>query len=985
VAEYNQELAQKRAERNEYGKKMSRAKSFTFAALKAEAALQVLAEYGLPVTLTAFNANPAYAKSVRPAFQNANLTSKLGILSNEAVFNHLYINERSSTERFKQIYKTFRGKSIKEHTSPFNHYTIDGIIASKADNSTSKDGIGITANQNKFLALASQYGLELSADNVIWKFNTVTNDGEKNTLAQKSYTKFGALNEEGKRTIELIGNILGMFADGAKDPIPAALNMTEVNSGVTLSMIGIGLTPEFALGLNFLPGVKNAIADVQATQFAISQTVSRNAMFFTEALRVQMRKLEKDNKVIDSLKEKDVISEKSRLNKVMFTDKLVINFTPKILDEGRLNSNTLTPSDIGYDIRVITDKATGATDKLTDAEAAMVLLAMYQQQAQQSWAIQRAGSILNLFKKLNPSFVAFDKLMDNIQELSAGSIFTQESVDKIFGEGQIWPLMQEAVKDLDEQSSKIFLERNKFFRPLKNAFGRLFNDPKSVAQIITSYVALQKYQQAFPGSRNSQTAGVQAIIDQDDANLRQAFTAEYWFTNNLDEELKAMQEKYPNNKFLQMLRTEKSDNKAYTTDGSVLPEKSIRIIGQGKLSADFLRNVNDDAYKLMAYENLFMKKLFYHELVKTGLQFKKGSFLRNLSPDMQLPLSSYIKEFSEIISSSEGDRMQLMKGFAQYLNAGTNNEQVYEFFKELFRQMAYAGVNDVKGGNVRRAGSVKFEDGPASNSMNWDEKVTASEKRNVMTQLMTKVTGIAPKGMGKQYSYTSVTEDGKAIRGQLVFDLSVPADIKEANQEVMKGISYSFGASYVDENMYAWPVLLMVDGQYYYLSDVADVYGQKWNVVDRMVERGNFDTIGFKARYVALPKTLSSGTISPLAYTTAEAKKYMDYVTGKQRIEVKAEPVKAPEVKPAAPAPVTEADGAQDGSDILKALMGGTESQLDTDLQNLNLTPEVLRYLYEQGSKRLDKKAFAQAAADMVANLRATKTNEEIIEKIKCL
>ena len=88
---------------------------------------------------------------------------------------------------------------------------------------------------------------------------------------------------------------------------------------------------------------------------------------------------------------------------------------------------------------------------------------------------------------------------------------------------------------------------------------------------------------------------------------------------------------------------------------------------------------------------------------------------------------------------------------------------------------------------------------------------------------------------------------------------------------------------------------------------------------------------------------------------------------------------------PAPAAVVTEADGAQDGSDILRALMGGTESQFDTDLQNLNLTPEVLRYLYEQGSKRMDKRAFAQAAADMVANMRATKTNEEIIEKIKCL
>ena len=38
----------------------------------------------------------------------------------------------------------------------------------------------------------------------------------------------GTLVENNKRAIEFIGNILGMFADAAKDPIPNALGFNEV-------------------------------------------------------------------------------------------------------------------------------------------------------------------------------------------------------------------------------------------------------------------------------------------------------------------------------------------------------------------------------------------------------------------------------------------------------------------------------------------------------------------------------------------------------------------------------------------------------------------------------------------------------------------------------------------------------------------------------------------------------------------------------------
>ena len=55
------------------------------------------------------------------------------------------------------------------------------------------------------------------------------------------------------------------------------------------------------------------------------------------------------------------------------------------------------------------------------------------------------------------------------------------------------------------------------------------------------------------------------------------------------------------------------------------------------------------------------------------------------------------------------------------------------------------------------------------------------------------------------------------------------------------------------------------------------------------------------------------------------------------------------------------------------------------DMNNLNLTQPVVDYLYNQSSKRLSKDNFRQAAAAMIANLRASTPTDQILEKIKCL
>ena len=96
--------------------------------------------------------------------------------------------------------------------------------------------------------------------------------------------------------------------------------------------------------------------------------------------------------------------------------------------------------------------------------------------------------------------------------------------------------------------------------------------------------------------------------------------------------------------------------------------------------------------------------------------------------------------------------------------------------------------------------------------------------------------------------------------------------------------------------------------------------------------------------------------------------------------------------KATAPTPAVQAaqedmTGTQDATDMLLSMMPATpvEQQTELDMNNLNLTQPVVDYLYNQSSKRLSKDNFRQAAAAMIANLRASTPTDQILEKIKCL
>ena len=879
-----------------------RLSKLTNAFITLGATIQVLDQYNVPATKAEFEKAPIYQSMVPYVHQNKNLQASMDILSNAAVHNRLWINQRSSPQIYKDILNMF-GLSLEDLKNKGSIFSIDYAVAAKIENAMNKDGIAITAALNKVLALASQYGLSLTEKEVIWKFKqTLLNKDGTVSFKDIFKNKFGQLNDDGERTVKLIGIILGIFADGVKDPIPAALNLNEINSGITLSLVGVGLKPEFAMGMNFIPLIKNAVKIVQESRYALSESQSNDYLFFNSILE----------DVLEEFATKDTLKElvnagllktdyiKSKLIK----ENLIIDFTPKQLDLNKLKSNTLTVSDIGYTVR-------GENGiQLSDAAAQVVLTKMYSEQASQTWLIRKAGGMINFFKSLNPSNATFDKLTNGMEEILNGKLFDASEVDKkLMADDQVWPIFQELAVDLNEQAALLFLERTPFFKPLVSLFNNKFENNKTIANVITSFVSVRRLLATQSTSREASkktSTAARERIEKDDANLMNTFTPEFPFTNDLGKKLKEMQEAYPDNALLNKLREVVSkDVKAIvvSSEGKKLVyEKFIKIIGREKLQGLSEEAVQDAAIDLYNKEPLFVKELFYHELARTGMMPKKGSFLSYLPLQFRAPISVQTDKFVSVLKKSfKNDKFDVKifkKEISEFMNF-ENESDINSFFDELFLQIAYAAANERNSSKIKKpnskgismflgseqysaAGSVsalKFEDASELTPVQLRTK-----KQNTIANVVSHVIGI-PVKIGDK-----VILAAKDFPDEIVFDLTVPEHINGANKTVMSGIAKRLNIPFDTESqMYSFPSLYKIGNTLYMIQGVDDSIANNSigkTMVESLTKSSEFELKGFKAKYIPVPNAFGSDNVSPIALTKKQAELYKDYASGKKTIQV---------------------------------------------------------------------------------------------------
>jgi len=202
--------------------------------LKLVALVNVLKSKKMPVSqlqLTKYlKSNPT---PVIPVLHNTSLQQKIDILSNEKVFQDFYINERSTTEPFRKIAESI-GASVNSVVTQNSIFSVMGDSVANQLNSSSKDGIGIAASFNKFLAFAEKNAISLNVPII----SMLDSENKK-----KRITDF--MNSDAIRNT---GQALGMFADATKDPIPSVLNLNPDTAGV--SNIIMGMTGDLQLAFH---------------------------------------------------------------------------------------------------------------------------------------------------------------------------------------------------------------------------------------------------------------------------------------------------------------------------------------------------------------------------------------------------------------------------------------------------------------------------------------------------------------------------------------------------------------------------------------------------------------------------------------------------------------------------------------------------------------------------------------------------------------
>ena len=855
--------------------------------IKVLSVMNVLKDLKLPATQNTFDKTPLASLLVKNKFQNLHLNAKLNIMSNSNVFNNLFINERSSTQAFKDILKTF-GISLESNDDAF---TTTGIINARTKNVLSKLGIGVTANINKTLAFLSQYfddDLNANLKDVIWTYRSSVEDEEAT-----SFSKIAGFNVDDQRTIAIIGNILGMFADGAKDPIPAALRLNEVNTSATLTMLAIGMDPKLALTFNFIPEIVTSVEEVQKTTYAVKDGINLQRTYLSTQLTKRLFELSKKdddvNFYLNELKNSTLVNKKSSLRNMMINkDKLIINYTPQKLDQAKLESNTLSLMDLGIQVSVrkALDEGEGFIETpLSENAQKIILLYLYKKQSEQVSEITAAGNPVNMFKSLRPDFNFIDKMRSDIKALRSGTSVIEDGVtSRMFESNQVLPVFERILDHLNEKS-KMFVERSDSFKPIKNVFEHFFKNKSLFANTITSYVALTKFKNTF--IQNEEIYGKlspanKQIADATTFMIKEMFKADYWFNNNLKEELTQMQEKHPDNSFLSTLRVFESNNTASTKDNKVQKETFITLVGSAKISNSVLQQMEEDASLLAVEEPLFFRRLFIHELVRTGLTHSSGSFLNILDADNQIKLSKNIEDFVNILSNSK-DAMSLENNLKTYLNT-VSQEDVFEFMKDMFANVVYAASNEVENYKIlepvseRRTFSI-------NESQDYIAKLDFSNLDNPVSdpfeELMSYILPVPDSYSLYSGKYLTLNSDNDS--DNFVFNFNIPGlsygNIKETN---MIDIANKFGIDYHKESKgFIFPAAIKIEGVFYLLQGVDEkMYneiGENLLHAKSKDEKLEFVTdynTGRMALYKKLPVPPKGSAISYTALSINELNKY---------------------------------------------------------------------------------------------------------------
>lgn len=905
MQEYNRIRFDEIDEKNNLGQTL-RTSEKIFSVIKTYIPMfEVFSKVGIPVSLEKFTTNADYNSMVAPKFQNENLNASLSILSNKAIFDNLYINEKTSDDMFMEILEgdptklvegtdkergVGFGLKIEDLTAKGDIHTPDSVIASKIETSSFKDGISIAASLNKFLGLASTYGLELNHEDIIWDF---AQTGKEKRVQKYSFDK---VNEDGVRAIAVAGGMLGVFADGAKKPIPSALGLNEINTNVALVMSALGLHPNFVMGFNFIPEVKSAIRRVKEVDQAITLELTDQVVYFSQAVEDEIAELleSEANAVYNELILAGlVVNDRKKSLKTFNIDKnnLTIDFKSKNLDLSKVKGDMLSIDDIGYTV-----KGEKETELTLDAQK-VILLKMYANQIKQLFDIRKANSVTAFHKKLNPEIIVFDKVHEHVKWLrSEESIFTSESVGRLFN-NTVYNVAEDTFDDVQAQLGNIFLERSESLKGVVELFKPILHDKRIISNTLVGAFSSRVYKQSLL-ERSSDTDYGKEMISLDNTNLSEVTSPDYLFSSTLMSEIDSFRELYPNNEFLSKLREDSSSGtNALLEGGGLVNEHTIRVMSKLKVKGDISEQIQEDLafiYNSGRDGKLFIKKLFYAELSRTGGQYREGTYLDLFSNELIEELSEGLDSVLDVLSDDLLTRTEQQEKLT-----GLFGESFSNVMKDMMVHLSLATIGEVGNRKIKKAQPLKINlsDNPVYNSgltlavqqLKGNSKLSVTELRGKIWETIEQVFNLHFENK-EQVAKKYVLDP--AVLGE-AFDINAPKDL-QVSGHISRALGIQRTIDKKNNVEFVYPMVYRVGLEYYRLNKVdGDTL-----TVDSISTHPEHDEDGNKispinhgvsAEYVKLPKEILDSKSSHLGWSAEGMDRYLELVNHKASIDIKSE------------------------------------------------------------------------------------------------
>lgn len=670
--------------------------------LRMAALVNILKSKKMPVTQAEFT---LYIKDnptpVLPVLNNMSLQQKIDILSNETVFNNFYVNERSTVDPFRDVAAQI-GASVDSVVTANSIFSVMGDAVANELNGSSKDGIGIAASFNKFLAFAEKNSVTIP---------TIILDIDEGDF---KHQRSNFTNSDG---IRRTGQTLGMFADAAKEPIPSVLNLNPNTSGV--SNVIVGLTGNLQLGLliNKIPVIENITEKYSNSQSAVKEgnEFSGGSLksLIKGELSTRLAQLEKENRLSEIFEKK----EDGTVNYNVYRPIYLKTVEPSPSEDGKLAAQMerkdIKLSNLGIELYY----EDGI--QLPEDVAEAYLLSRYAVIITLNSDILKLGKILNLIKNQEPDFNTLDQILANHEYFMSGTSLFGDSIIHALQSSKEYTTLIKAASKMNDYSRRLLMERNPLFKSVQNilliGMNNTYRNDKAKQDItdqIGKFVIINKI-------KADVLQKIEVLKSKEDKNSQDErqmleesakyFTADFWLDNNtLLDDLDYLNTLNPGNPFIEFI-------KVNTRQGIDYLEATSRM----KLDKDLTENIINGYESLQKSKDSrtmrLSRQLFFYLLAKDGLGYGAFTFIKYLNPDLKQmkEVSNSLRQFQELLVSQQNMVAKSMKLIDAINNSGKKPQEkeqlIDQVVDDIFKN--YTKLFDTFFNNTSRAGQIDWVNG----------------------------------------------------------------------------------------------------------------------------------------------------------------------------------------------------------------------------------------------------------------------------------